>query len=367
MRIAIDGRAFDAPAGGVRRYVNELFAAMRTVAPSTGLLAIGGSGVPPGIEHRRAAPSLPTNLGWCLSGLPMAARRERFDVFHAPAYTAPLWGVGPLVLTIHDVSYARRPDWSPHPRGVGAARQWFYRASAQRATRVITDSSFSRTEIIAAYAIDDDRIDVVPLGVNRAFRPDPSTARERCVLHVGDLHIRRNLEMLLDVVMELARQDARLSGLRLVLAGRDLGVLESLRARAVAGGAPDRLHYIGQPTDEELVRWYQRAGVLAYPSRYEGFGLPVLEALASGTPVVASNAASVPEVAGDAAILLPPDDPRQWLDALRSVLVDPSRARELTDRAVARAGRFTWEHTAELTIAAYTRAAAAVSVTGIGR
>jgi hypothetical protein len=92
MRIAIDGRSFDAKAGGVRRYVRELTTALRVLSPSIGLVAIGGTDVPAGIERRSAPPSLPTNLGWCATGLPLAAARERFDVFHAPAYTAPLWG-----------------------------------------------------------------------------------------------------------------------------------------------------------------------------------------------------------------------------------------------------------------------------------
>src|SRR5260221_8687381 len=115
MRVAVDGRAFESPAGGIRRYVNELFGAMRTVVPSIDLVAIGGSASSPVMTHRAAGSVLPTNLGWCLAGLPIAAGRESFDVFHAPAYTAPLWGARPLVLTIHDVSDARPPEWAPHP------------------------------------------------------------------------------------------------------------------------------------------------------------------------------------------------------------------------------------------------------------
>ena len=109
------------PAGGVRRYATELFAAIQVASPETELVAIGGHAVPAGVLRTRAASLVPTNLGWCAAGLPLAARRAAFDVFHAPAYTGPLWGVHPLVITIHDVSYARRPEWSPHPRGRGPA------------------------------------------------------------------------------------------------------------------------------------------------------------------------------------------------------------------------------------------------------
>jgi glycosyltransferase involved in cell wall biosynthesis len=356
MRIAFDGRAFDSPAGGVRRYISELTTALQSVAPAIDLAAIGGRSAPASMAHSPASSIVPTNLGWSAVGLPLAARRQRFDVFHAPAYTAPLWGVRPLVVTIHDVSYARRPEWSPHPGGVGAARQWFYRKSARAATRIVTDSSFSKDEIVAAYAIAPDYIDVVPLGVSSTFSPDPATARAHVVLHVGDLHPRRNLMMLLDAVIALKQRHPALSDLRLVLAGRDLGVLKELRRRARESGAPDVLHHAGQPADAELLHWYRSCGVLAYPSKYEGFGLPVIEAMAAGAPVVASGAASIPEVAGDAAMLISPDDPRDWIGALERVLLDDDRAKDLSARGPRRASMFGWDRTARLTLDVYERA-----------
>jgi glycosyltransferase involved in cell wall biosynthesis len=356
MRVAFDGRAFDSPAGGVRRYISELTTALRSVVPALDLVAIGGRSAPATMEHSTASSIAPTNLGWSAVGLPFAARRRHFDVFHAPAYTAPLWGVRPLVVTIHDVSYARRPEWSPHPGGVGAARQWFYRASARAATRIVTDSSFSKAEIVAAYAIAPDRIDVVPLGVSSMFSADPATARTRVVLHVGDLHPRRNLRMLLDAVIALRQRDWALPDLRLVLAGRDLGVLDELRQRASDARTPDVLQHLGQPADAELLHWYRICGVLAYPSKYEGFGLPVLEAMAAGAPVVAARSASIPEVAGDAAILISPDDPSGWIDALGSVLLDDDRAKDLSMRGQRRASMFGWDRTARLTLDVYKKA-----------
>jgi glycosyltransferase involved in cell wall biosynthesis len=358
MRIAIDGRSFDAKAGGVRRYVRELTTALRAVSPSIELVAIGGTDVPAGIDRRSTAPSLPTNLGWCATGLPLAAARERFDVFHAPAYTAPLWGARPLVVTIHDVSYARRPEWSPHPGGIGKTRQWFYRRSAHRADRILTDSAFSKQEIIDAYGVAADRIDVVPLGVGRDFVPDTRQPREPIVLHVGDIHVRRNLAIVLKVVMDLAQTEAPLKGLRLILIGRDLGGLADLQRQAASRGQSAQLEHITNQDDAALVSWYQRASVLAYPSRYEGFGLPVLEAMACGTPVVASKAASIPEVAGDAAVLLEPDDSPGWHDAIRRSLLDVGLAQELSQKGVVRAASFTWSRTAALTLEAYTRALA---------
>jgi glycosyltransferase involved in cell wall biosynthesis len=359
VRIAFDGRALSFPAGGVRRYVTQLFAALARRA-DTHVIAVGvadRAAVPPGIEVQSAAWSLPTNLGWALTGLPIAVARAGADLVHAPAYTAPLWGARPLVVTVHDVSYARHPEWYPHR--LDPVRRWFHRASAERADRIITDSSFSRAEIAAAYGIDTDRIDVIPLGVEAAFSPDPATIRERFVLHVGDLHARRNLGMLFDVVLELRRTEPGCRDLRLVLAGRDFGELAGLRARAAASGAPDALDYVGCPDDAALLALYRTAHVFAYPSRYEGFGLPLLEAMACGAPVVAAAASAVPEVCGDAALLVPPDDRRGWAEALRAVLLDPALASSLVAAGPVRAAPFSWDRCAERTRATYEHASSA--------
>ena len=354
MRVAFDGRTLTAPAGGVRRYIRELCRAMTEVAPDIQMIAVGadaGADPPAGVQIVRARASLPTNLGWSLAGLPLAAGRVQYDVFHAPAYTAPLWGVRPLVVSIHDVSYARRPEWYPHSSGF--ARRAFYRSSARRADRILTDSSFSRDEIVAAYEIDPARIDVVPLGVSAGFSPDSSVARELFVLHLGDLHPRRNLAMLLDAVLDLRRADPRCARLRLVLAGADRGLLATLRQHASV--APDALDYVGRPDDAALVALYRRAAIFAYPSQYEGFGLPPLEAMACGTPVIAAAAGSLPELVGDAAPLLPPDDAGAWRDEILAVLSDSARSADLGARGLARAKAFTWQRTARETLACYRR------------
>ena len=357
LRVVFDGRTLSSPAGGVRRYTHELFDAMHLVAPDVEVTAIGAEPLailPAGVRRAAAGASLPTNLGWSLTGLPLGVRRVAADLFHAPAYTAPLWGVHPLVVTIHDVSYARHPEWYPYR--IDPVRQAFYRASARRADRILTDSKFSRDEIVAAFDIDPGRIDVVPLGVSTRFTPDPAVTRELFVLHVGDLHPRRNLSMLLETVLELRRSQPACRGLRLVLAGADRGLLKSLTAQAAA--APDALAYAGTPSDDELIGLYRRAAVFAYPSRYEGFGLPPLEAMACAAPVVASTAGSVPEVVGDAAVLLDVDDTHGWRDAIQRLFTDAAHAAELSARGPVQASRFTWAQTARLTIACYRRAVA---------
>jgi alpha-1,3-rhamnosyl/mannosyltransferase len=254
-------------------------------------------------------------------------------------------------VTIHDVSYARRPDWYPYQRD--PIRRGFYRASARRANRILTDSAFSRDEIVAAYQIDPARIDVVPLGVSSEFSPNRAVTREQFVLHVGDLHPRRNLPLLLDVVMALRRSEPECSRLRLILAGTDRGVLADLRRQA--SPSPDALGFVGRPDDSGLLDLYRRAAVFACPSRYEGFGLPLLEAMACGTPVVAAAAGSLPEIVGDAAPLLSPDDQGSWRGTIRRILTEPGYGADISTRARVRAGSFTWERTARETLACYQR------------
>jgi alpha-1,3-rhamnosyl/mannosyltransferase len=293
-----------------------------------------------------------------LVGLPRAAARARVDLIHAPAYTAPLWSRVPVVLTIHDVSYARHPEWYPYRRDW--LRRAFYRRSARAAAHVITDSAFSAAEIAAAYAVAPSRITVVPLGASREFGAVPPSGAdlpagvtEPYVLHVGDLHERRNLGTVLDAVLAARRHFGGAAGVSLVLAGVDRGVGRALCAIAAEADEPDALVLLGAVEDERLRALYHRATALVYPSLYEGFGLPVLEAMASGTPVIASRAASIPEVAGEAGILLDPVDVDAWADAIVTLVNDEGRRSLMRAAGLARAASFTWERTARETLAVY--------------
>jgi glycosyltransferase involved in cell wall biosynthesis len=361
LSVGFDGRALASPAAGVRRYAFELFGALAALR-SVRVVAVGpraDTDLPAGVEAGPGAASLPTNIGWMATGLPRAARRAGIDVFHAPSYTAPLGGPRPLVLTIHDVSYERHPEWYPYRRD--PFRRAFYRRSARAADRIITDSAFSKAEIIAAYGVSPDLVDVVPLAAAPGFSDGVASssaerAREPYLLHVGDLHPRRNLEVAVRAVLDVRRRRGEYKDLQLVLAGVDRGsgpALERL-AQDDGGGRPP-LHLAGQVNDEALRELYRGAAALVYPSRYEGFGLPLLEAMACGTPVIAANAASIPEVTGDAAILLDPDDERAWVSAIEAVLTVETATR-LRAAGVRRAERFSWRRTAEATLAAYERA-----------
>lgn len=362
--MAFDGHAFTSPAGGVRRYVTGLTSALLDQADPAELSAVGvdaNTALPPGIRAIEAASSLPTNLGWCVDGLPRACRTHLFDVFHAPAYTAPLRGVHPLVVTIHDVSYERHPEWYPYRSG--RLRRWFYRRSALVADVVITDSEFSRREIQAAYGIAAARIVVVPLGVGRPFevgRHGHWTEREEppFILHVGDLHARRNVGVLVDALALLRGRTDLVNRTELVLAGVDRGAAAEIGARARACGVADAVRFLTDQNDHAVVDLMQRAAVLAYPSLYEGFGLPALESMACGTPVIGSTAASIPEVVGEAGLLVSPSDVRAWHDALVAVIASRERASDMRRAGLARAEGFTWERTAAHTAAIYRNLAA---------
>jgi glycosyltransferase involved in cell wall biosynthesis len=361
MIVGIDARAFHSPAAGVRRYVTELSRALAAGDFDIDLVPITDE------------PAAPTNFGRHAASLPLAIQRARVDLYHAPAYTAPLWGRTPVVLSVHDVSYARHPEWYPYRRD--PLRRWFYRQSARRAALILTISEFSKREIIAAYGIADDRIIVTPLGVSELFRPAPpaSTAAATAatappfLLHVGDLHARRNVGI---VVRALARLRAGsrpsadalaptpgFSAVRLVLVGVDRGLAETLLNDASSLGVRDAIELRGRVPDEELVTLYQRCAALVYPSRYEGFGFPLVEAMACGAPVIAANASAIPEVTGDAAVLLDPDDEPGFADAIARVLSDRAHAADLRARGLARAAQFTWQATAARTADAYRRAA----------
>jgi alpha-1,3-rhamnosyl/mannosyltransferase len=327
-------------------------------------VALGGdpSTIPAGVAHVDEPPHPPTNAGWMLVGLPRAAARAALDVLHAPAYTAPFWAPVPVVLTVHDVSYERHPEWYPYRRD--PLRRAFYRRSARAAAHVLTVSAFSAREIASVYGIPPDRITIAPLGVSpRFFRNAaempadlPADVTPPYLLHVGDLHARRNLAVVADALLAARRHLGEIPA-SLVLAGVDRGPAGDLSAALAGAGAADAIVQLGPVDEDRLHALYRGATALVYPSRYEGFGLPLVEAMASGTPVLASRAASIPEVVGDAALLLDADDTTGWMDAIIRVVNDEALRARMAAAGTARAATFTWTRTARTTMSVYRRLA----------
>jgi glycosyltransferase involved in cell wall biosynthesis len=367
LRVGFDGHGFSSPAAGIRRYSTELVRALLALGEPLDMVALGGdpNHIPAGVERVSESAHPPSNAGWTLIGLPRTAARARVDLIHAPAYTAPFWAGVPVVLTIHDVSYEVHPEWYPYRRDW--LRRYFYRRSAIAAARVLTVSAFSASEIASAYGVPRSWITVTPLGVHPTFGAgDPNLARdlpanvtEPFLLHVGDLHERRNLPMLVDALLAARRHVGALAALSLVVVGLDRGVSEGLCEMARDAGTPEAVVALGVVDEGRLHALYRGATALVYPSLYEGFGLPLIEAMASGTPVIASREASMPEVLGDAGLLLDPYDSASWRDAIIRIVNDESLRDDLRARGLARAATYTWQRTARLTLDVYREAARA--------
>jgi glycosyltransferase involved in cell wall biosynthesis len=230
--------------------------------------------------------------------------------------------------------------------------------ACRRAAAVIAVSRFTAEEVVRLLGVPPERVHVIHHGVDPSFRPRPPEEivrfREqmglpaRFVLHVGTLEPRKNLKTLIQAFARLNVPD-----LHLVLAGGKGWLYEAIFAEVARLGLQDRVHFPGYVPAETLGLWYNAAYIFAYISSYEGFGLPVLEALASGTPTLTSETTSLPEAAGDGALLVSPDSVEAVADGLQRLLEDQALRQDLRQRGLLHAARFKWEHTVEQTLALY--------------
>jgi glycosyltransferase involved in cell wall biosynthesis len=302
---------------------------------------------------------------WTLLAFPAALRRDGIDVAHTQ-YTTPLRASCPLVTTVHDVSFKLHPEWFPRKHRL--LLNLTVPMAMRRAAMVITDTESSRTDMLRVYRLAANHLVAILLAAGPEYAPVPQeTARsaakhwlrsdEPYVLSVGVLQPRKNLRVLLDGFAE-ARRIARLPH-RLLLTGKPGWGYTDLGARMRELGIADTVTQTGYVDDSALPALYSAAGALAYPSLYEGFGLPPLEAMACGCPVVASDAPAMPEVTGGAARIVPAEDSPAWGAALAEVLTDATMRDGLRERGLRRAAQFSWRKTAEETRAVYARVAGA--------
>jgi glycosyltransferase involved in cell wall biosynthesis len=288
-------------------------------------------------------------------------RAARLDLFHAPHLNAPLAPAVPLVVTLHDLIPLRYPG--THNSRAGAAYFRGMTALVPRVARlVLTHSDATRRDLVAMRGVPDAKIRVVPLAADPRFAEPAEPARRAAVrarhgldgpfvLYAGQWKRYKNLETLLQAFARVAPDRP---GLRLVLAGREDPHAAHVPATIQALGLADRVVTTGWIADDaDLVALYQEARAFAFPSRYEGFGLPPLEAMAAGTPVVSSDGGALAEAVGDAALVADPDDVGAWARALATALDDePARAR-LVEAGRARVRALGWDRTADATAAAY--------------
>jgi glycosyltransferase involved in cell wall biosynthesis len=292
--------------------------------------------------------------------VPRAAARVESDVVHSLASTGPIGGRVPRVVTVHDLHYRVQPDAHFGLRGLGM--RMLVPAAARRSRRVIVPSHATRQDVVRHLNVPAERVDVVPEAVGRpAVAPARSRDQVRANLRAGDRRLlltvsakrpHKNLIRLLGALARLANGDRPL----LVMPGYPTPHEDELRARAAELGIGGDVRFLGWIPDQELEDLYRAADAFVFPSLHEGFGLPVLEAMARGIPVVTSSRTSLAEVAGDAALLFDAEDEASIARAIERVLRDPELAQRLAAAGHAQAARFTWRATAAGTVAAYRRA-----------
>jgi glycosyltransferase involved in cell wall biosynthesis len=283
--------------------------------------------------------------------IPLVLKREGVTLFHAPHYVLPPLVRCRSVVTIHDCIHLMFPQYLPNRLALSYARTSIGLA-ARRATRVLTVSESSKRDILRFVDTQPEKIDVIYNAYDERFAIDPAEedvvrVRERFqlqdefVLYAGNVKPHKNLERLIEA-FEIVRKRG-LDHLKLVMIGDEISKYTALRRAVHRHQLHKYVRFLGYLPEETLAVMYRLAGVFVFPSLYEGFGLPPLEAMASGTPVVTSNVSSLPEVAGDAAVLVDPYDPHAIADGIYRVLTDEQLRKDLRHRGVARAGMFSWE------------------------
>jgi glycosyltransferase involved in cell wall biosynthesis len=369
-RIGFDATAAVSQGAGIGRYTRELLRALAQADSQNSYRLFYASRTVP-----HPLPSLPANFHvtrlpfhdiwlarlWQRAQAPLPADwiTGPIDLFHSPDFTLPpVRRSTRTLLTVHDLSFVRDRD-SAAP-GLRSYLEVVVPRSVARADHILADSAATRADLIELYHTPPEKISVLYCGIHPMFRPvaDPqnlAAVRARYglgsapfILAVSTLQPRKNYARLIRAFARLRDQSVNL-----VIAGGKGWLFETIFAEVARLALRERVIFPGFVADGDLPALYSAARLLAYPSLYEGFGLPMLEAMACGTPVVASTASCLPEVAGDAARLVSPTDVEALSVALDQVLADETLRRDLTAKGYARAGQFTWEQSARQLLSIY--------------
>lgn len=282
--------------------------------------------------------------------LPLDLRREGIDLFHAPHYVLPPLTPCRSLVTIHDCIHLLFPQYLPNRLAYSYARAVIW-AAVKRADRILTVSDASKRDILRFFRVSAGKVEVIPNGIDERFSLVPSEqevarVRERYLLHdpfllyAGNIKPHKNLERLIDAFHRL--RERGFDRLKLLIIGNEVSKYPTLRRTVHRHKLHTHVRFLGFVPDEMLAILYRLADVFVFPSLYEGFGLPPLEAMASGTPVVTSNLSSLPEVAGNAALLVDPYDPGAIAHAVERLLTDAALRAEMVARGLARASEFSW-------------------------
>ena len=359
--------------GGTEIYARRLIDALAHAHPETRFTAFCGQEAAPVLRAAGWPANVrvqelpvrcavkPLRIAAELALLPAFATRAHVDVLHSMGTTTPVHGTPRRVVTVHDLIYDLYPGSFPWPARY--ALKAIVPVGARRAARVQADSQAGKDEIVARLRVPAERVDVVHLGFGmnqierftdaERLRSDWQLGERAVLLSVAAALPHKNLDRLLRAFAALERGDPIL--VFVGHAGRDM---DRLRELADELGVAARVRFTGWISDEDLEGMYRLASAFVYPSMHEGFGMPVLEAMARGVPVACADATSLPEVAGDAAAMFDPRSVEDMVGAVRSLLDDPELAADLASKGRARVARFGWERTAEAAWQSYGRALA---------
>jgi glycosyltransferase involved in cell wall biosynthesis len=373
LRVGVNALLLNQGAGyrqtGVSRYIDRLLRALPEAMDSDELRVYAGRGVeaPTGDKSGswRNLP-IPTSrpeiriLSEHLA-LPAFARRDHLDLVHGTVNVVPPGLPCPAVVTVHDLAFLRFPDQVTKKRFHYLSRM--IRGSVKRATRVLAVSEGTKRDIVELLDVAPEKIAVIPLGVDERFRPLDKEAlktfRQQAgiegplALFVGTLEPRKNLPRLVEAFSMIADDVPH----DLVVIGPEGWLTSEIHETSTRLLERGRLQFRGFVPDGQLPAWYSVCDLFAYPSLYEGFGLPVLEAMACGAPVLTSCVSALPEVVGDAALTVSPTDTQAIADEMKRLLTDSELRRDLQRRGIERSKAFTWARTAELTVEVYREAA----------
>ena len=374
MHITIDYTSALRQTAGIGRYTRGLVAALAQIDQENEYTLFCAGQAPENqswpenfsvrVSH---VPARWLTAGWHRFGIPVPAERVAgtCDVFHSPDFTLPPLREARGVVTVHDLSFLKLPECADP-----GLRSYLSRAvprGVAQAARVLADSENTKHDLVELLNVTPDKVSVVPAGVESSFRPIRDTAKladvrtrynlpDWFILSVGTIEPRKNLSRLISAYGQLRRQ----TGLphSLVIAGKKGWLYQGIFEQVAREGLSEHVQFPGFVADADLPALYTLADLLAFPSLYEGFGLPPLEAMACGTPVVASNSSSLPEAVGTAALLVDAEDVDGLAEAIARVLCDANLRARLSDMGRAQAVRFTWDGAARRLLDAYRLTAA---------